>query len=464
LRYWLRILHDFGHINPKEFVSSFYLSYHGFHVDAKKAILAATLNATSRSFSGFVLVLYLASLGYTLRDIGLITSIGLMCGAASLLPSGRLADYLGRARAMVCSVFLSIFGTVIYIFSNSFFTFVLASSTMGIADSMYGPAYSALLSNKVSDKRRNYLFGAERFSTMVGSTSAIFFAGLVPDILEKSGYTLGLGFRIVLLISIFVLICEIPFLYNIADRDNADELENLDGGSYTQPSLEKVKDYKTESKEDYIVENIIDDKRIDKKEKGKERFWILDKESTSYIAKYTFANSLIAFGAGFVIPFMQLYFTIHYKAPMAIVASVFSITSLLMAISYLLVPKLAERIGSIRTIVFTQGVSIIMLIAIPLSYPYFTLAAIFYLVRTVLMNAASPIGTSYILGCVKKNERAFAASIITLLYNVSNSLSPPISGWIMANYNMDIPFFICALFYMVACGAYYFFFENKDRK
>ncbi|MEM2899839.1 MAG: MFS transporter, partial [Thermoplasmata archaeon] len=124
MRYWLRILHDFGHINPKEFVGSFYLSYHGFHIDAKKAILAATLNSTSRSFTGFILVLYLASLGFGLGDIGLITSIGLMCGAASLLPSGRLADRLGRSRAMICSVFLSIFGTVVYLFSNSFYSFV----------------------------------------------------------------------------------------------------------------------------------------------------------------------------------------------------------------------------------------------------------------------------------------------------------------------------------------------------
>jgi MFS family permease len=310
---------------------------------------------------------------------------------------------------------------------------------------MYGPAYSALLSNKVSDKRRNYLFGAERFSTMIGSTSAIFIAGLVPDLLERSGYGLSIGFRIVLLISILVLLSEIPFLYKIVDT--TDELESLDGGSLAKTTAEKGIVVKVE--------------KIEEKEKRK--FWILDKESTIYVAKYTFANSLIAFGAGFVIPFMQLYFTMHYKAPMSIVASVFSITSLLMAISYLLVPKLAERIGSIRTIVFTQGVSIVMLIAIPLSYPYFTLAAIFYLIRTVLMNAASPIGTSYILGCVKRNERAFAASIFSLSYMISNSLSPPISGWIMANYNMDIPFFICATFYTIACGAYYFFFGNKDK-
>lgn len=436
-------------MHPKEFIGSFYTSYRGFELDAKRAVFAATLNSTSRSFSGFILVLYLASLGYGLGEIGLITSIGMWLGAATLLPSGRLADRLGRSRAMACSVCLATVGMLVYMASNSFATFALASATIGVADSIYGPAYSALLSNKVSDKRRNYLFGAERFSTMVGATSAIFVAGFVPDVLNAFGYGLGLGFRIVFAISIVVLLMEIPFLTKIVDP--RDEIATLDGGT-------------SETAEVRSSSEIAEVKTSNVAIEPAKKFWPLDADSTKYVVKYAFANGLIAFGAGFVIPFMQLYFMIRFDAPMALIAMVFSITSVLMALSYLFVPKLAERIGSIRTIVFTQGISIFMLVAIPLAYPYFALASLFYLVRTVLMNASSPIGTSYIMGCVKKGERAFAASIFSLSWTLSNGLSPPISGWIMATYNMDIPFYICAAFYAIACGAYYVFFGNEDRR
>lgn len=93
--------------------------------------------------------------------------------------------------------------------------------------------------------------------------------------------------------------------------------------------------------------------------------------------------------AGFMIPWFSYYFTQKFGVNLAEIGIVFAISQIGMAIAYLIVPKMAEKIGSVRTIVYSQATSILVLLSISVS-PDFSVASILYLMRVILMKMTSP--------------------------------------------------------------------------
>jgi MFS family permease len=194
----------------------------------------------------------------------------------------------------------------------------------------------------------------------------------------------------------------------------------------------------------------------------KERTEILDffpRKSKSILPKYVLTGSIIAFGAGLVVPLMTLWFNWRYGISDAISAPILTVSNILIAFAMLAAPLLAKRFGLIKAIVVTQIASTVFMFATPVS-PSYALAGVVYSMRALLMNMANPLSQSMIMGLVAEDERGTASGISGALWRLPNALSTWIGAWLMGIGLLMEPFFIAGLFYIISITLFWYFFKK----
>src|SRR4030095_10546886 len=122
-------------------------------------------------FGAFVvpfLTLYLTSQGYTVGEAGLaIGAYGVGHLLASLL-GGHLADYLGRRRTIVFSMFSGAATMLLLSQANTLPVIIVLAALAGLTNECYRPASNAMLADLVSVSRRITAFAAMRMAFNAG--------------------------------------------------------------------------------------------------------------------------------------------------------------------------------------------------------------------------------------------------------------------------------------------------------
>jgi MFS family permease len=186
---------------------------------------------------------------------------------------------------------------------------------------------------------------------------------------------------------------------------------------------------------------------------------LLPQKSKGVLTKYVLTGATIAFGAGLVVPLMTLWMYLRYGIPDTTSGFLLAITSLLIGVATLAAPYLAKRMGLVKAVVTTQGISTLFMLATPLPPHYLTATAV-YTVRAFLMNMSSPLEQSMIMGLVAENERGAASGISSALWRLPNALSTLIGAWLMGLGLLAEPFFLAALLYAASITMFWFFFRN----
>ena len=138
-------------------------------------------------------------------------------------------------------------------------------------------------------------------------------------------------------------------------------------------------------------------------------------------------------------------------------APILGTSSFLIAFAVLTVPALARRLGVVKSIVFTQGVSTFFMFATPLS-PNYLVASTIYVVRAFLMNMSSPLQQSLIMGLVAEDERGAASGINAALWTLPNSMSTAIGAALMGAGMLAAPFYLATLLYSVSITIFWLIF------
>jgi sugar phosphate permease len=109
---------------------------------------------------------------------------------------------------------------------------------------------------------------------------------------------------------------------------------------------------------------------------------------------------------------------------------IFSVAGVLTAFSFFAAAKIADRIGLVNTMVFTHIPSNVFLILVGFA-PSLPLAIAFYLARMTLSQMDVPTRQSYIVAVVSEDERTPAAGITNISRNISQAVSPSLTGYIL---------------------------------
>ena len=142
--------------------------------------------------------------------------------------------------------------------------------------------------------------------------------------------------------------------------------------------------------------------------------------------------SLDSFGSGFTITaILVLWLRQRHDLSLAVSGAVFFRAGLLGACSQLLAPRLAARIGLVRTMVFTHLPANGFLILAALM-PNAALAITCLLLRAVLSQMDVPARSSYVMAVVTPEERPAAASLTSVPRSLAAALPPIAAGWMLS--------------------------------
>ncbi|MBM3648270.1 MAG: MFS transporter [Alphaproteobacteria bacterium] len=138
--------------------------------------------------------------------------------------------------------------------------------------------------------------------------------------------------------------------------------------------------------------------------------------------------SIDAFAGGLIAQSMlALWLFQSFGLSLSAAASLFFWTNLLSAASFFAAVPLANRIGLVRTMVFTHLPSSLCLVAIPFVSSLPVVIGLL-LLRSLLSQMDVPTRNSYVMAVVTPAERAAAASLTAVPRSLASGLGPVISG------------------------------------
>jgi MFS family permease len=359
-------------------------------------------------FLSVILALYLAQVGLTEQQIGLLFSLTLAGDAGISLWLTTSADRFGRRRALLIGALLMLGAGLVFIATNNI-VLLMAAAIIGVispSGNEIGPFLSveqAGLTQIIPNEKRTNVFAwynlVGSFATATGALSG----GWLAQMLQGRGWTALDSYKVVLggyAIGGFLLLLLFLLL---------------------SPAVEVKEQTASEIK---VVLGLH--------------------KSRSIVMRLSALFALDAFAGGLIVQSLIAYwFHVKYGIDAGVIGSIFFGANILAGISALLAVPLAKKFGLINTMVFTHIPSNLLLILVPLM-PNLPLAIGVLLARFSISQMDVPTRQSYTIAVVAPDERSAAAGVTGIARSVGASLSPMLTGIFLANPALfSVPFFLC---------------------
>jgi len=361
--------------------------------------------AVANGIFSFGFVLFLQRLGKDTGYQGLLLSFLEITVAATILPLGMLAPKAGPRRSLLSGIACLAMAYSSIVFATELWQFVPGMLLLGLGTAVISPSLAAALADTVCDADRKYLMSLNAFCTMLAGAVGYALSGALVQLAGEV-----LGFRAVFGLAGAVVACGAVLLAGRMDITCA-PMNGLRAGARK-------------------------------------------------IFPFVLPQFILGLGAGLVIPFFPVYFKLRFDASTQTISTIFTVTQVIWALTYIAMPVIADRKGSVRTLVLMQSAAVAALFAIPLTVDFPSTAVLFG-VRMILMNASRPLADSYMMTLVGKDLRSTAVAANQLAWMLPHMLSVAAGGLLMT-FNREMPFFICGVLYIASTALYARFFMRMD--
>ncbi|HJW20149.1 MAG TPA: MFS transporter [Candidatus Nitrosotalea sp.] len=393
--------------------------------DGKLLLGARIVRTFSYGFLSVILAIYLHLIGFNDVLIGVVLTATLVNSVFFNLFSSAYADKIGRRKTLIIYAILMIVSSVIFFVTDNPVALVIAAliGTINVTGSEVGAFLSleqALLPQTVrDDKKRNSIFAIYNAVGTFALSAGVLLAGL-PSLLHNYGVdeigAIKLLFLIYAACAVAVLGIYLVLSKNIEAKDN-------------------------------VPKSGLSLKNISPKSRG-------------IIAKMSGLFAVDSFGGGFVIQsIISFWFYTRFGADLSSLSYIFAIAGVLTAISYMAATRIASKIGLVNTMVFTHIPSNVLLMLLAFA-PSFSIAVALYFARMSLSQMDVPTRQSYMMGVVRENERVHAAVFTNTSRNISQAISPSLTGIIISTLSLSAPFVVGGVLKIVYDVGIFFSFRR----
>jgi len=189
------------------------------------------------------------------------------------------------------------------------------------------------------------------------------------------------------------------------------------------------------------------------------------------IVKVIVPTLIISTGAGFTIPFVNLFFLNVHGMSEATFSLVGALSFGLVVIGTLFVPEVKDRYGYKIAIVFIQSLAILFLILMATTEYYShlwfapVLAIVFFVIRQPLMNVAGPMTSELTLSYVGKRNQELVSALNSAIWSGSWYISSQIFR-ILRESGMKYAsiFLITASMYIIGVVWYYYLIRDYHHR
>ncbi len=393
-----------------------------FRPNARLYLVYAIITGAAIGIFRLLFNFYVLSLGFNEELLGNLVTTSSLTALIFALPMGYLADTLGRKTSLLISavmICLSVAMMVLWPVAGVLYAMNILS---GIAQSLAGVTMSPFLMENSSEKERTYLFSFSSGMQMVSASVGNWIGGYLPtwvgnarsvDAVSSQAYG-GSIFIVAIALGLGIL----PLLLI--------KMPHLRHGERT-----------VFAPFSYAAKN------------------------PSKLTRLVLPMLVTSFGAGLIMPFMNVFFRLQYHQTDEVIGVLFAWGSLAMGVGLLIAPPLAERFGKIQVVVVTQGLSIPFLILLGFS-PLFWASAVAYYIRVALMNMSSPVYQTFVMEQVEPSSRAMVASLVSMSWTFGWAVSPTISGILQVKYGFGPPFMGTIILYIVSVFLYWLFWWRRS--
>jgi MFS family permease len=358
--------------------------------NAKRLIYARALRAIADGYVSILLPAYLLLLGLDAFEVGVLTTATLLGSASLTLFAGLVTNRFGHRRPLLAAAGLMVATGLGFAGLQAFWPLLLIAfvGTMNPSTgdvSVFLPLEQSLLAQSVSDQHRTALFVRYSLAGSLMGAAGTLLAALPDLVVGWSGATL-----LQIMQGMFLLYTAIGLAGAMIYR-RIEEQPFAHGESRSEPLG----------------------------------------PSRGIVYRLAALFSIDAFAGGLVVQsILVLWLFQTFGMSVSAAATLFFWSNLLSAVSYLAAVPLANRIGLIRTMVFTHLPSNLCLVAVPFVSSLPVVIALL-LLRSLLSQMDVPTRNSYVMAVVTPRERPAAASLTSVPRSLASGIGPVISGYLI---------------------------------
>ncbi len=372
--------------------------------NARRLVAARGLRALADGYVSILLPAYLLALGLDSFEVGVLATATLLGSASLALCVGFLTSRFGHRRPLLVAAGLMTATGCAFAGVQGFWPLVLVAfvGTLNPSSgdvSVFLPLEHSLLAQSVADRDRTALY--VRYSlagSLMGATGTLFAAlpALAVEWWNVSPLRTMQG--------LFVLYAAIGLASGLIYRQ-------------------------------------IDEPRVPHEKRPGTPLG----PSRAIVYRLAALFCIDSFSGGLIVQSMlALWLFQTFGLSVAMAANLFFWTSICSAVSMFAAVPLANRIGLVRTMVFTHLPSSLCLVVIPF-VPDLSAVIALLVARSLLSQMDVPTRNSYVMAVVTPTERPAAASITSAPRSLASAIGPVIAGYLLLLSGFGWPLLIAGI-------------------
>jgi len=356
-----------------------------------------------------VLVIYLAEIGFTEPQIGLLLSLTLLGDVAISILITSVTDRIGRRPMLMLGAGLMVVAGIVFALTRNPVLLTLAAviGTISPSGAEVGPFLAieqATLPQTTTERQRTQVFAWYNLAGSFATASGALVAGLVVTTLQRAHVAPLISYRIIILIyGLLGVVLAILFHQLSPMAEASVQVARTTEATQVRFGLHR---------------------------------------SRGVVLKLSALFALDAFAGGLVVQSLIAYwFVVRFGIDAGVLGAIFFGANILAGFSALTAARVAQRFGLINTMVWTHIPSNILLILVPLM-PTLPLAIAVLLARFSISQMDVPTRQSYTMAVVDPDERAAAAGFTTIIRTLASAVSPALTGILFGAALLNAPFFL----------------------
>jgi MFS family permease len=376
---------------------------------------------------------YILQNGFSRDFLGLINSLPSAAGLILGIPLGWLADRMGRKVSLMVGFLFYSLSLLAQITFHQQTVIIISAFMTGVFSMLFLVSQAPLMMKLSNERNRTMLFslnyGVQTLAGAVGSLFAGQLPALFGNILHVNPDSAS-AYQAVLIVCVLTgMLALIPAWIMEEPKTSQTSTQQPPQAGTESGSLTK------------------------RPARG----------LTAMTLKMVVPQVLIGFGAAILIPYMNIFFKFKFNISDSLLGILFSLSSAMIGIGTVIGPRLATRLeGKIRAVAVTQFSSLVFLLVMGFA-PALWISAIGYLLRTALMNMASPLYSAFCMEQTPEHQQGFVNSVLSLSWNIGWAVGPFISGVVQQNYGFAPLFITTAVLYFIAIMLQWRFFDSVER-
>jgi MFS family permease len=388
------------------------------------------------SISLLTLNYYVHSLGYRPDFIGLFSAVPAIGALVGAVPTGMLADRIGRKpvllmTAILTPLFLALTGLVTSAPMLLGFSFI-----QGFVATAYWVTNIPLLVESTTERQRVGVLALNSFLLLGIGALGNLLGGAIPEFVAgilhvSAANTIPLRWG-VLGAALFTLVFGLPLWF------------------LHEPKRERKNDEKRMAAPAQAVE-------IDAQAQPKEKVPFL------LFGQLLLPDLVFTMGEGAVVALIQLYFVLRFHLLPGPLGIIFTISGLAGGIFSLTAPLFVHRWSKLRIVTTVQYLSAPLMVLIGLA-PTLPLAITGEYARSFMRTLIEPVYAAFAMESVSDRQRATLAGLYSVTWSIGFSVGPTIAGWLQTNVSLSASFVFGAFCLLLAPSLLLTFFGRKPMR